>query len=443
MFTLSQFSRDALLNMIVRFILLGMGALQSVIAARILGPRNNGYLALILLIPGFAYSLGWMGIGQSINYYSGKYSRDIVLAHGFVLTILLGAISTALAIPASYYLRDVFFAGIDLRLLLLASSSTLLNFIFYYFIVSSLAQKRIALFNLLALLQAFVSLVSLILFILVMQWGLFGAIMAWVSGLVLPIIIGLFLFAKDLKYSWHLDFQLFKQLVSFGSKSHFGNLFRKLNDRADLFIVAFFLSPENVGYYSVALLIANVVLRIPESIQDVLLPRLTQSKRSEKKFVLAVSRRVIIVVFLACIGLVGISNQLVSILFGKEYQPSVAILFFLIPGVLAHSIAKVISVDVIALGRPLLYSLSTFVSICALTFDFYLIPKYGATGAALGLSVSYIIGTGVLVIGYKRIANVALVDLLVPKISDLTFFLASATKIINNLFSKIALRGQR
>jgi len=420
-----------------------IGALQSVIAARILGPENNGYLALILLIPGFAYSLGWMGIGQSINYYAGKYSRDIVLAHGFLLAILLGTISTGLAIPASYFLRGIFFAGIDLSLLILAASSTLLNFVFYYFIVSSLAQKRIALFNLLALLQAFVGLFTLILLILVMKWELFGAIMAWVSGLVLPIIIGLFVFAKDLRHSWQLDFQLFKSLVSFGAKSHFGNIFRKLNDRLDLFIVAFFLSPEYVGYYSVALLIANVVLRIPESIQDVLLPRVTQSKVSEKKFVLAVSRRVIIVVFLACIGLLIISNQLVILLFGKEYQPSIAIIIYLLPGVLAHSIAKVISVDVIALGRPMLYSLSTFVALCALAFDLYLIPKYGVIGAALGLSLSYIIGSGVLLIGYKRIASVALVDILIPKFSDLKFFFTSAVNISSDLLSKVTVRGQR
>ena len=221
MSTISQFSRDSLSSIIVRFVLLAMSASQSIIAARILGPENNGYFALILLIPGFAYSFGWVGISQSINYYSGKYSRDIVLANGFLLAVILGAISTGLAIPTCYFLRNIFFTGMDTNLLLLASSSTFTTFIFYYFLLFALTQKKITLFNALATIQALVNLISLILFVVVLKWGLPGAIAAWITGLMFPIFISLIIFAKNLRHSWQLDTQLLKLLMLFGLKSHF------------------------------------------------------------------------------------------------------------------------------------------------------------------------------------------------------------------------------
>jgi O-antigen/teichoic acid export membrane protein len=259
---------------------------------------------------------------------------------------------------------------------------------------------------------------------------MFGAVAAWILSMMIVFALASIYIIKSIDINiLSIEGPFVKQLLSFGLKSHVGNILKDLSYRGDFLLINYFLTPVAVGYYSVAVNIAETIWKIPDAIGSVLLPKVSRMGIDDSMALIQlVARFVFIPIMIICCLILLLDESIISFAFGNEYLPSSPVLSLLIPGVLFFTLWKVIANSLIALGYPLKYSITSFVSLVAmLVFDIILIPIMGVKGAAIASSISYVSATLLIARIFGKITSGRFRDLILPQRGDIVLF----RKIVN------------
>jgi O-antigen/teichoic acid export membrane protein len=111
---------------------------------------------------------------------------------------------------------------------------------------------------------------------------------------------------------------------------------------------------------------------------------------------------------------------MIAIVFGPEYRPARPALLWLLPGLVAIAVGRVMANDVAARGRPGLNLVGSLLGLAVnVTINLLLIPAWGITGAALSSSMSYIIIVAVVLISYSKLSGNAWWTLFVIRSGDI------------------------
>lgn len=149
-----------------------------------------------------------------------------------------------------------------------------------------------------------------------------------------------------------------------------------------------------VGFYSNAQKTVNLALTVVSAISAVFFPRLSfYFKSNRDKFNRCVSSACKIVIYIALpssLGIFLVSDDLVEVLFGSSFAPSISIIRILSVLLFVKSIGDVLAYQVmIATGHEkwcfYAYAIAAFVNI---VLNFVLIPVLQANGAALASVVA-------------------------------------------------------
>lgn len=425
LFSLDRFTRYSINTIVTQVIVSAIYMATVIITARYLGPHGKGLLTLILLIPMLSISFGRMGIGHGVNYYASKVSPTKLVVNSFVLCLIISLALFFATLLLVFALKDVFFKEISEKTLIVICS-TVPFFLFYDYLPSVLQglfkiNKR----NFLISVQPAVYLILLLVLVVVVRLGLWGAVIAWIIALFLSVAVSFMFVFKEIQISEiGLDMSFMKNLLSFGMKSHIGNILKRLSYRGDILIVSYFLDPIAVGFYSVAVNVAEIIWKFPEAVGIVLLPHVAQmNKKEAKSFTPQVCRIVLFPVMIACFMIFLFNKVIIILAFGYEFLPSSSALLILLPGILSFTVWKIIVNDLIAQGYPTRYSLSSGIALVTmLLLDIWLIPKFGINGAALASSIAYLAATVSIIIFYHQITRNSVKELLVPVKKDLLFY---------------------
>lgn len=423
--SLGQFTKYSINTIANQFIILVISFLISIITARVLGPEGKGQLTLILLIPMLSITFGRMGIGHAVNYYASRTSSTKLIVNSFVLSILLSILLVALTLPVAYALKDVFFKTINEKLIVLISFFIPFYIFNNHFISLLQGLYKINIRNLLLVSQPMLNLLLLIILITILKLGLNGAVIASIIALLFAVFLsGIFLLKEIKVKEISLDFSLMRQLLTFGFKSHIGNILKDLSYRSDILIISYFLPAAFVGYYVIAVTIAEIIWKIPDAVGSVLLPHVAQmDNNSAKTFTPVVSRVVLVPVTIACLMIFLFGKNIITLAFGQEFLPSSSVLVILLPGILSFALWKILANDLIAQGYPVRYSLTSGIALVTMiVLDLLLIPKFGINGAAVASTVSYIAAAASIIFIYTRITGNSFKDLLIPVRSDFSFY---------------------
>ena len=424
---IGQFIKYSLTSLGSQFFVLTISVATSVITARVLGPEGKGQLVLILLIPLLSLTLGKIGIGHAVNYYAAIVSPTKLILNAFILSVFSGVLLLVLLLPIITIFKEVFFNGINERNLLVISFAIPFYLLTNCLIMLMQGLYKINKMNLLMICQPIIYLAFLILLIVILKKGVDGAIVAWVITLFITFFLSIALILREIKFegiSLKLDLSFMKKILHFGFRTHIGNLLKDLSYRGDILVVSYFLTPASVGYYAIAVSLAEIILRIPNAIGLVLLPRVSQmNKKDAKLFTPIVCRRVLLPVVAICFILIFLGEKIIYFAFGKEYLQSSSVLLFLLPGVVALTVWKIIANDIIAQGHPFKYSLTSALALLTMiVMDLLLIPILGIDGAAIASSISYITATIAIIFFYREITKNTFMSLLIPLKSDFIFY---------------------
>jgi stage V sporulation protein B len=137
---------------------------------------------------------------------------------------------------------------------------------------------------------------------------------------------------------------------------------------------------------------AELLWLIPQSLAANLLPKTAgDNPTAARRFTPQVVKGVMVLVTLGAMLLGLASPLLITFIFSDSFASSVEPLRWLLPGVVALSISKVLSADLVGRGKPHYGGFASSAAlVVTLVSDFTLIPYWGIKGAAIASSLSYV-----------------------------------------------------
>jgi len=298
-------------------------------AARVLGPGDFGLYALIGTVAFVFFYFGNFGIGPMAVR---EISRDRTKAEKLFNHILSLRISLVvlyypilvLVINLLGYRDDVkyliYIAGLSAIFSTFSSSFRILYVAFEMFKTPSL----------ISILVSFLSNISNIL-ILYLGYGLRGII--WVSflGNILGAVIsGLWIRRRFLKYRFAINLSSWKDLLLQSMPFAILTFFQQANRHMNILFLSKLPGPlpgeVAMGYYNPPSLVGRVTMMLPDSFRQAALPTVA-SKMENLKMVEGIINRstkslLAIVIFPLILATTFFPEEIITIIFGKEYLPS-------------------------------------------------------------------------------------------------------------------------
>jgi O-antigen/teichoic acid export membrane protein len=209
-------------------------------------------------------------------------------------------------------------------------------------------------------------------------------------------------------------------LFAFAVPSYFANLTQFLNYRLDVFIVGYFAGSAALGRYTLAVSLAQLLWLLSNAVAAVLLPKIAADNTAENVVHTArVTRLSLLASLAAGLALAAFANFALPALYGEAFRPSVAALLYILPGIVAFSVANVLAAYLAGVGKP---KLNLFVSATSLVFtvtlDLILIPRMGIIGAAIASTISYSWSAFLITWLFVRETDLSVRDLLLPTMQD-------------------------
>lgn len=406
-----SFSRNVLTTLITQAVMLVLSVGSSAITARLLGAEGKGLVAMTTLVQGLMVLIFNLGIGVSNVQFAGSRRQGVpsltANSMGFALAMAAIGIPLFAGAGALGWLGRLI-PRLPLPYLLFGIAGFPVVLLGVYFACILQGIQRIPQTNVANLVQGVSSLLLMVVLVLGLRWGVWGALLAiLVASAVGTILKGLYLRREGarLRPSW--DGPAIRRMLSFGLRGHVGNLLQFFNYRLDVFVLNFYLGPAAVGIYSVGVSLAELLWQLPQAASYVIFPKAASiSAAKMNRF----TPRVLLVTMggtlAGAVGLAILGPWLIRLVFSSRFSASYAPMVALLPGVVLLGGGKVLTNDIAGRGHPEYNSLTSgVVALMTIGLTLWLIPRYGLMGAAIASSIAY--GTAFLasLVIYRRVSR--------------------------------------
>jgi len=216
------------------------------------------------------------------------------------------------------------------------------------------------------------------------------------------------------------DIRLLVRSIRFGLRAWVGSFCNVLNFRADQMLMGFIATEASLGVYAVAVNGAEVLLYLPAALGLALVPTIAKSDAAVRAERALLVFRIVSLLTLPSVIIAGLLGPTVlPVVFGSAYEDSVQPFLWLLPGTFGFVAISLLSNALLASGAPGIGSLPPLVAlVIGLSLDFVLIPRYGATGAAVAATTAFIAG-GLMALIAFRLRSPFPWRLVVPRFSDI------------------------
>lgn len=405
--------------------------------ARFLGPEGKGIVSLMTSFSILTATVACLSLEGGLAYYLSRHK--LWLRSSFLLAITfafsLWGIATSFLLIFKKILSDTFLeslVGYPFVIIIALIGIVICNRL----LVGIL--QGLQFFRILLVPQSVTSLLlfsSLILLYVLGELSILNALLAYAF---FPVII-LIIYTSNILYTaWKIPRRksegMWRKVLIFSLKQHFGTIFREVNYRLDYLILAYFLSVDKLGFYSVAVGLSELIWHIPMAVGLTTFPRIAQANY-QKGCILAIQtvRLTLIISILAGILFLIIGPVLIKVVFGSKFTISITPFMILLPSAVAMAIAKVVLTNLSGLGKPEYQSINAFFVLFVSVFlSLILIPKYGIVGAAVAKSVGYSLAFILGMIWFTKTTKSSLTYTLLPQKGDWD----NIKKMIGKLYGK-------
>ncbi len=385
-----------------------LGFLLVVITSQELGAEGKGQISLFTASFTFFINLCQMVGGSALIYYGNRIPiRPILIlsySWSFLLTIIIYPILFYFKVEYAFWICMTGFVynllSINLSILLanqkfelhnwLKTSIYIFHFCIFLFIIYVLGIKKMDFYC--------VSLNISLLFV-------------WI-----------FSFVKVLQFesAKYIDkLTVLKTLLKGGVTTQIANFFSLLTVRFNLYIIAFYLGDAEVGRFSNAIALGEILWIVNNSVSIVQYAKISAHSNSKfHKLITIKSLRLTFFPVLLGSLLIGLfPDSLFVFIFGKDFQGLHKITSCILPGIVIFSLSNIFAHYFSGIGK---FNYSVWISILGLIVlvvaDFVFLPIWGLKGAALAGSISYIFMTMSFAICFKKESNVSWRRILIPEL---------------------------
>jgi O-antigen/teichoic acid export membrane protein len=375
----------------LKLALVAIGTIASVVVSRILGPEGRGIYYTPVIAAATVVAFAKLGLEQAnvYLYASRSIPADRLAAQSALVAVIGGGAGMLVMFVVPAVLPTVF--GDVAPLLLFLGALTIPLALHTQFVAglqnlvgqvtlqfrAAIVAGLVQLAALLAL--AFAQLVTVT---AVLAINLAGAVLAWLWTLRTSVVS-----ARSVVW----DPTLMRESIRQSLVLHLGLVLFFLHLRVDMFMVKAIDGAAALGVYSLAVVLAETVLLVTDSVSIALLPRQITNTIHESARVALGAARVngyIAVLFGAALVMTG--WILIPVVFGAGFSNTYPALVALVPGIVFVSMQRVCGAPVLRAGVPwritAIYAVSLAVNVI---LNLVWIPRFGPVGASLASSVSY------------------------------------------------------
>lgn len=382
----------------------GCALLNVLVVARALGPAGRGQVAFIIVVYVLVTGIASCGIEEAnanIGATRGEL-RGTLLANALLAATALGAVAGAIvallmaAVPGAR-------GGAALSLLLVVLATVPIGLLQEYLKFLLQSDYRFGVTNVAWVASPAASVVI-------------NAGMAFAGDLTVTSVIVVYVATNALATSLLLvpalrhfglrrpDLALARETISFGLKVHLSKLMGLGIYRADQWLLGIIAGPYELGLYSIAASLTDVLFYIAGVIVLVQRPHLVRATAADAaEFAARIFRRAVLLSLAAAVALFVAAPALVVTLFGERFRPAVVDLRWLTFAALGVLAVDLFTNAITAQRRPLLTSIGTGVAlVLTIVLDLALMPGLGGEGAAIAKSIAYSGGGAVLGVSFLR-----------------------------------------
>ena len=384
-----------------RVALYASGFVGAVLVARSLGPSDRGLYALPIAMVTIAGALGSQGLdlAQMRVWARGAVAQADLVAAAAWLAVAAGAVVAALTWGAYELGRDGPFAhlpGVDVAIVVV---------VLPLWVHSALSRGILVM-------RGSITVVNRAL--LAGDFARTAGVIALVATGGLTVRAALALFAVSIAIPWAIAARelrrvapvtarrrpsraLLRELAALGAQLAPHGLFLTLLLRVDVVLLAYYQPLADVGTYSVAVLIAELVWLPTWSLAQPMRERQANAPATEVVSVAARTVRMTAALALVAALALGLAaSVLTRVLFGGGFADAAPAVWALLPASVAMAVWRPVS---LALVRIAPGWVAAAVSVGALAVNvvanIVLIPPLGIAGAALASSAAYVLGAAV------------------------------------------------
>jgi O-antigen/teichoic acid export membrane protein len=395
-----------------------VGFLRRPVMAYYIGAEGIGLWAMLFGITSL-FSMMNLGIPAATTKYVAQYKdqKDTMLqfvSASLILSVGLGIITTVALFVTGDRIAQFFSMPSLVPLIKLIAVSIPPFYVFRSIVAALNGVREMKKASILTGVSGLLS-VALTLFPLGLGFGLEGAAAGHVGAVFISAVIAFFFSRKILiqhvnQYS--LSLTPVKTLLSFGVQTVIANIGQVVQYEIDTLMIGYFLTPAQVGIYSVSSSIARALWVIPQSVNTVSYPTFSYYwGKGDYEAVRTLFDKSI--KYTACLlmplglGVALFGKDLILLLFEEQFVYAVLPLQILVLGAVAKgawiSIGSIFS----AIGRvDLGYKISPVTTVVNVVLNYLFIPAYGIVGAAVATVTSFFIILAVSAFLAKRIAHV-------------------------------------
>jgi O-antigen/teichoic acid export membrane protein len=403
MLEMSKYKNNIKSNLFTQIMSMVFGFITSILIARQLGPTVKGQVAYLMLIFRLLSEYGHLGINNATMYFQkkSKYSESEVYNTNM---------SYSLFIILSYSIIILFlrFNNIilqDYTYLQVSFGIAFMFFTVFNTIVRNMytGNERIVEYNKYEITSKIIYFTSVIILYFAGMIDIYTYLISLVAVLIIKVIFSI----KNLGITFKLKFNniLLIEEFKYGSFVYFAALFNYLNYRADQFIIKYFSGSFDLGVYSIAIMLSELVLLIPISISSALTGRLYNIEDKSMTRNIIMQQTIKFNVYICGVIVLGgvIISPIIPIIYGIEYSDAINVSIILFIATIFASLGKLSGPYFLTKGNPkIIMKISLISLLINIMINLILIPIYGIIGAAISSLISYMIYGILFVIIYIR-----------------------------------------
>jgi O-antigen/teichoic acid export membrane protein len=413
-----------------------LGVVSGILLARLLGPAAKGDYYLIVLLPATALMLLQLGLPQAFGFFSARGATRDILWKAFTLVVTLSAVAaTGVAI--------LLLGTDDGRLSQLRIDQVALAFLGFPLALHAMfttgivtGRKAVRWFSGITIAQAVVSLALLVGVLVGFGASVTTAIIVYLLGIAFQSVAFAYAARRVVAANPTPERVSYGQLFGYGLPFYPGSLATFFSYRVDAYLIAFLIpNPSTaLGYYSVAVGLAEMVFFFPRAVSILFFPHVASSNRDEADaHVARVSRVTLLVTAVFALLLIPAAAVLIWLLL-PAFKPSMAPLLVLLPGAVALSVTTVLDGYFRGIGRPGVTSTVSLISLVInVVANVVLIPTFGIVGAAAASLVSYTLTSVTLTVIARRTTAIRALDFWLPRTADVRYVASMSASIVGRV----------
>ncbi len=404
-----------------------------VILTRWLGAAGYGLYSAIIVVPIMVIGFTQLGIRRSTIYHIGNklLPEDHIVSALFILLLWTSVLSILICGFVYFFSTGQPFDPLIIVLVLLTIPLLLTNIFAGGVFLGKEDIRRASIVN------AGPTIMTFLLTILFV-WGLNLSVLGAFAAIALANFIMFFftyrIIIVQFRYNitWKYHEGIMKSMIKLGLVNAIAVFIMQLNYRLDILMLKKLSTLEEVGFYSLAMQIAEQLWHIPLAIETIILSRSANSNDDQNihRTVASIFRVTLIIGLIGSISIFFLAPLLIPLIFGRAFTHSITMIQLVLPGILLMIGFRILNSRLTGMGKPQI-AIYTFLPALVINFilNLFLIPRYGGIGAAWSTNVSYAFGAIAFVIIYSRMVKMPLTEILRYRASDF-YFLRDIKKIL-------------